>query len=122
MSLDGLKCSLFAVAGFRTRPSRKALLVAEQHIYSICQNTLRLARRLPTRPCQLGTNMKNKSQFGRQQQKPLQNVWPRKSPALTSTLSQALALHQAGRLAEATLPHTVVILKFFRLASRVASE
>ena len=59
------------------------------------------SRRLPTRPCQLGTIMKNKSQFGRQQQKPLQNVLPTKSPALASTLSQALALHQAGRLAEA---------------------
>jgi Tfp pilus assembly protein PilF len=54
--------------------------------------------------------MKNKSQFhsgrgakrfGRQQQKPLQNVLPTRSPALASTLSQALALHQAGRLAEA---------------------
>src|SRR5262245_31896589 len=52
--------------------------------------------------------MKNKSQFrsGRgakrpQQQKPLPNVLPTKSPALASTLSQALALHQAGRLAEA---------------------
>jgi hypothetical protein len=52
--------------------------------------------------------MKNKSQFhsghgakrfGRQ--KPLQNVLPTRSPALASTLSQALALHQAGRLAEA---------------------
>src|SRR5262245_6532990 len=53
--------------------------------------------------------MKNKSQFrsgrgakrfGPQQQKPLPNVLPR-SPALASTFSQALALHQAGRLAEA---------------------
>jgi hypothetical protein len=54
--------------------------------------------------------MKNKSQFrsgrgakrfGPQQQKPLPNVLPTRSPALASTLSQALALHQAGRLAEA---------------------
>src|SRR5262245_35067088 len=52
--------------------------------------------------------MKNKSQFrsGRGakrfgRQKPLQNVSPTRSPALASTLSQALALHQAGRLAEA---------------------
>src|SRR5262249_5100247 len=54
--------------------------------------------------------MKNKSQFrsgrgakrfGPQQQKSLQNVLPTKSPALASRFSQALALHQAGRLAEA---------------------
>src|SRR5262249_9231445 len=57
-----------------------------------------------------GSRMKNKSQFrsgrgpkrfGPQQQKPLPNVLPTRSPALASTLSQALALHQAGRLAEA---------------------
>src|SRR5262245_22740289 len=57
-----------------------------------------------------GSIMKNKSQFhsgrgpkrfGRQQQKPLQNVLATRSPALASTFSQALALHQAGRLAEA---------------------
>src|SRR5262245_15177543 len=54
--------------------------------------------------------MKNKSQFrsgrgakrfGPQQQKPLPNVLPTRSPALASTFSQAVALHQAGRLAEA---------------------
>ena len=53
--------------------------------------------------------MKNKSQFrsGRgakrfgQQQRPLQNVSPTRSPELASAFSQALALHQAGRLAEA---------------------
>src|SRR5262245_37852036 len=54
--------------------------------------------------------MKNKSQFrsgrgpkrfGPQPQKPLQNVLPTRSLALASTLSHALALHQAGRLAEA---------------------
>jgi tetratricopeptide (TPR) repeat protein len=33
--------------------------------------------------------------------KPLPNVLPTRSPALASTFSQALALHQAGRLAEA---------------------
>jgi hypothetical protein len=57
-----------------------------------------------------GSIMKNKSQFhsgrgpkrfGTQQQKPLPNVLPTKSPALASTFSQALSLHQAGRLAEA---------------------
>src|SRR5262249_50228012 len=37
--------------------------------------------------------------FGPQQQLP--NVLSTRSPALASTLSQALALHQAGRLAEA---------------------
>ena len=54
--------------------------------------------------------MKKKSQFrsrrgakrfGRQPQKPLQNVLPTRSPTLGSTFSQTLALHQAGRLAEA---------------------
>jgi protein O-GlcNAc transferase len=54
--------------------------------------------------------MKKKSQFrsgrgpkrfGPQPQRPLQNILPTRSPALASTLSQALALHQAGRLAEA---------------------
>jgi tetratricopeptide (TPR) repeat protein len=57
-----------------------------------------------------GSIMKNKSQFhsgrgakgfGRQPQKPLQNVLPTRSPALGSTFSQTLALHQAGRQAEA---------------------
>src|SRR6516164_757312 len=57
-----------------------------------------------------GSIMKKKSQFrsgrgpkrfGPQQQKPLLNVLPTRSPALASTFSQALALHQAGRLAEA---------------------
>src|SRR5262249_54055458 len=57
-----------------------------------------------------GSRMKNKSQFrsgrgskrfGPQQQKPLLNGLPTRSPALASTFSQALALHQAGRLAEA---------------------
>jgi tetratricopeptide (TPR) repeat protein len=54
--------------------------------------------------------MKNKSQLrsghgakrvGHQQQGALQDVSPNKSPALASAFSQALALHQAGRLAEA---------------------
>ena len=54
--------------------------------------------------------MKNKSQFrsgrgakrfGHQQQRPLQNVSPTSSPELASKFSQAVALHQGGRLAEA---------------------
>ena len=54
--------------------------------------------------------MKNKSQFrsghrakrfGRQQQRPLQNLSPTRSLELASAFSRALALHQAGRLAEA---------------------
>src|SRR5215831_19305371 len=67
-------------------------------------------RGVSTRPekfC-LGSIIKNKSQFrsGRGakrfgRQRPLQNILPTRSPALASTLSQALALHQAGRLAEA---------------------
>src|SRR5262249_26953019 len=68
-------------------------------------------RGVSTRPekfC-LGSIMKNKPQFrsGRgakrfgPQQKRLPNVLPTRSPALASTFSQTLALHQAGRLAEA---------------------
>src|SRR6516164_404079 len=54
--------------------------------------------------------MKKKSQFrsqrgpkrfGPPQQNPLANVLPTRSLALASTLNQALALHQAGRLTEA---------------------
>ena len=48
----------------------------------------------------LGSIMKNKSQF-RSGRKPLQNVSPTRSPELSSAFGQALALHQAGRLAEA---------------------
>ena len=40
-------------------------------------------------------------QFGTQQQGPLQNISPTTSPELASAFSRALALHQAGRLAEA---------------------
>src|SRR5262245_52665287 len=66
-------------------------------------------RGVSTRPRNSALVMKNKSQFrsGReakqfgQPQKPLQNVLPTRSPALASTFNQTLALHQAGRLAEA---------------------
>src|SRR5664279_3150979 len=62
--------------------------------------------------------MKKKSQFrsgrgakrfGPQQQRLLHNVSPTMSPELASAFSQALALHQAGRLADAEKMYRIIL-------------
>src|SRR5450759_3949811 len=62
--------------------------------------------------------MKKKSQFrsgrgakrfGPQQQRLLHNVSPTRSPELASAFSQALALHQAGRLADAEKMYRIIL-------------
>src|SRR5664279_927295 len=67
---------------------------------------------------ELGSVMKKKSQFrsgrgakrfGPQQQRLLHNVSPTMSPELASAFSQALALHQAGRLADAEKMYRIIL-------------
>src|SRR5664280_1399602 len=67
---------------------------------------------------ELGSVMKKKSQFrsgawgkavGPQQQRLLHNVSPTMSPELASAFSQALALHQAGRLADAEKMYLIIL-------------